>query len=73
MLDTHKCTKADFYNKYNEIFDGFYIYNYQCLNDNSQIIEGIFRNSIFAYYEFDVYAKNESQEILDKMTFIYRE
>ena len=68
IIDTHKCTKADFYNKYNETFDGSYIYNYNCfLNDNSQIIEGIFTSPIFSYYEFDVYAKNESQELLDKI------
>ena len=67
ILDTHKCTKADFYNKHNETFDGSYIYNYQCLNDYSQIIEGIFTSPIFAYYEFDVYAKNNSQELLDKI------
>ena len=73
ILGTHKCTKADFYNKYDETFDGSYIYNYQCLNDNSQIIEGIFTSPIFAYYEFDVYAKNESQELLDKIALYLTE
>ena len=66
MLDVHKCTKLDFYNRYDEAFDGSSIYNYQCLNDNSKRIEGIFTSPIFSYYEFDVYAKNNSKELLDK-------
>ena len=73
MLKTHKCTKADFYNKFDETFDGSYIYNYQCLDDNSQTLEGIFTSPIFAYYEFDVYAKNNSKELLDKIDFYLTE
>ena len=72
-LGTHKCTKADFYNRYDETFDGSNIYNYKCLDDNSQIIEGVFTSPIFSYYEFDVYAKNESQELLDKIDWYLTE
>ena len=68
MLGVHKCTKLDFYNKYDELFDGSQIYDYQCLDDNSKGIEGIFTSPIFSYFEFDVFAKNNSKELLDKIT-----
>ena len=66
-INTHPCTKEDFYNKYNETFDGSKIYNYQCLDDPSRAIEGIYTSPTFAYYEFDVYAKNNSEVLLDKI------
>ena len=68
MISTHQCTKADFYNRYDETFDGSSIYNYQCMDDTDRGIEGIFTSPIFSYYEFDVYAKNDSQALLDKIT-----
>ena len=68
MISTHQCTKADFYNRYDETFDGSSIYNYQCMDDSDRGIEGIFTSPIFSYYEFDVYAKNDSQALLDKIT-----
>ena len=63
-VKTHPCTKADFYNQYDETFDGSQIYNYQCLDDPSKTLEGIFTSPIFSYYQFDVYAKNKSEELL---------
>ena len=68
ILGVHKCTKQDFYNRYDETFDGSVIYNYQCLNDNTKRIEGIYTSPLFSYYEFDVYAKNNSKELLEKIT-----
>ena len=68
MVAMHQCTKADFYNRYDETFDGSGIYNYQCMDDPDRGIEGIFTSPIFSYYEFDVYAKNDSQALLDKIT-----
>ena len=66
-IGTHVCTKEDFYNRYDETFDGSQIYNYQCLDDPNKGIEGIFTSPIFAYFEFDVYAKNDSKTLLDKI------
>ena len=66
-LNTHPCTKADFYNQYDETFDGSQIYNYQCLDDPSKTLEGIFTSPIFSYYQFDVHAKNKSEELLSKI------
>ena len=66
-INTHPCTKKDFYNKFNETFDTSQIYNYQCIDDPSKTFEGIYTSQIFAYYEFDVYAKNNSKLLLDKI------
>ena len=73
MIGTHQCTKDDFYNRYDETFDGSSIYNYQCLDDPSKGIEGIYTSPIFTYYEFDVYAKNNSKSLLDKIDFYLTE
>ena len=67
IMETHSCTKSDFYNRYDETFDGSSIYNYQCLDNTKRGIEGIFTSPIFSYYEFDVYAKNDSKQLLDKI------
>ena len=67
-IGVHPCTKADFYNEFDETFDGSQLYNYQCLDDPTNAMEGIFTSSIFSYYQFEVNAKNNSQELLDKIT-----
>ena len=41
--------------------------NYQCLNDYSQTIEGIYSDQVFSYYEFSVNAKNTSKEAFDSV------
>ena len=66
-IETHTCTYADFYNDFNKAFDDSKIYNYQCLDDLSRTIEGIYASPIFSYYEFNVNAKNNSKKLLDKI------
>ena len=66
-VDTHSCTHADFYNEYNESFDNSKVYDYQCLNDISKAMEGIYTSPIFSYYEFNVNAKNNSKKLLNKI------
>ena len=66
-LGSHFCTKEDFYNQFNETFEGSKIYNYQCFDDPSTTIEGIWTSDIFSYIQIEVNAKNESQELLDKI------
>ena len=66
-LNTHTCTKADFFNDYDETFDGSEIARYQCLEDYSNSMEGIFTSPLFCYYQFEVVAKNSSKELLDKI------
>ena len=67
IIGTHPCTKADFYNRYDETFDGSSLKDYQCLDDPFLTVEGIYTSGIFSYFEFDVYAKNSSRELLDKI------
>ena len=67
-IGVHPCTKADFYNEFDETFDGSQLYKYQCLDDPANAMEGIFTSPIFSYYQFEVNAKNNSQELLDKIT-----
>ena len=67
QIATHPCTYSDFYNKFNKAFDDSKLYNYQCLDDLSKTIEGIYASPVFSYYEFDVNAKNDSRELLDKI------
>ena len=52
---------------FDKAFDDSKIYNYQCLNDLSRTIEGIYASPVFSYYEFNVNAKNNSKELLDKI------
>ena len=66
-MGTHQCTHEDFFNDYNKSFDESSVYNYQCLDDFSKPMQGIYTSSVFSYYEFDVYAKNNSKELLDKI------
>ena len=66
-LESHFCTKEDFYNQFNETFEGSKIYNYQCFDDPSTTIEGIWTSDIFSYIQIEVNAKNKSQELLDKI------
>ena len=67
VMQTHRCTYADFYNDFNKSFDDSKVDSYQCLNDLSRSIEGIFASPVFSYYEFNVNAKNDSKELLDKI------
>ena len=66
-LKNHPCTKKDFYNEFNETFDGSQIYKYQCLDDPSITVEGIWTSEIFSYFQFEVNAKNKSRDLLDKI------
>ena len=67
LLSTHPCTYEDFYNLYNKQFDYLSLPAYQCLDDNSQIIEGIWDDQTFSYYEIGVAAKNQTSENLDNI------
>ena len=66
-LGSHFCTNKDFYNKFNETFEGSKIYQYYCLDEPSTTIEGIWTSDIFSYIQIEVNAKNNSQTLLDKI------
>ena len=67
FLGVHPCTYADFFNSFNKSFDDSKVYSYQCLDELSRSIEGIYASPVFSYNEFDVDAKNNSKVLLDKI------
>ena len=64
---THNCVYEDFYNNYNSSFDYLNLKNYQCLDNNKHIIEGIYADKIFSYFEFSVAAINDSDETFNNI------
>ena len=66
-LGIHPCTHSDFYNEFDKSFDDSKVYTYQCLDDLSRPIEGIYSSPVFSYYEFNVNAKNKSKTLFDKI------
>ena len=67
ILGSHSCTKEDFFNEFNETFDASQIYKYQCFDEPWTTIEGIWTSDVFSYFQIEVNAKNNSQELLDKI------
>ena len=69
-LKSHQCDYNDFYNKYDNQYDYLGISKYECLENKEDIIQGIFTDQIFSYFEFTVQAKNDSAVVeLDR--FLY--
>ena len=56
----HICNYDDFYNKNNDQFDYLGMSRLMCLEKREDIIQGIYSDQIFSYYEFTVAAKNDS-------------
>ena len=52
---------------HNNQFDYLNLPKYRCLDDNTHIIQGIWDDQIFTYYEISVNAKNETKENLDNI------
>ena len=48
-IETHTCTYADFYNEFNKSFDDSKVYSYNCLDNLSRSIMGIYASPIFSY------------------------
>ena len=68
-ITTHKCTYADFYNKFDVQFDYLGGSKFECIpeeNKNTKI-QGIYADRIFTYFEFSVMAKNKSKELTDEV------
>ena len=59
-LNYHQCSYNDFYSKYNNQMDYLGLSNYECLEKREGIIQGIYTDKIFSYFEFAVSAKNDS-------------
>ena len=60
-LSSHSCNYEDFYNQYNDNFDLLNIKDLRCLDKTDHVIEGIFTDEVFSYYEFSVSTKENSE------------
>ena len=67
LLSTHFCTHEDFFNKHNDSFDRLTLHKFQCLDDYSGFLSGIYSDQIFTYYELSVLAKHDTPETLDNI------
>ena len=67
VLTSHPCTYSDFYNNYNDQVDILELDKLQCLDKIDNIIEGIYTDEVFTYYEFEVTAKEDSEENFEKI------
>ena len=72
-FDVHKCTYADFYNKYDAQFDYLNLDVFDCVVDKVDTIQGIFSDQIFSYYEYSVVAKNQSKELTNEIERFLKE
>ena len=66
-IETHTCTYSDFYNKYNDEMDYLGLTSFQCINNKNYIIQGIFSDQIFSYFEVSILSKNTSEELLNEI------
>ena len=66
-LSTHPCNYSDFYNNFNDSIDRLNINKYNCLDKTDDIIEGIYTDEIFSYYELSVYSKEDTSNNFDKI------
>ncbi len=67
MLNTHPCNYSDFYNMYNDSFDMLDIGRFQCLDKTDDIIQGLYTDDLFAYYDFTVRSKEDSEDNFNKI------
>ena len=56
-----------FYSLYNRQFDYLSLPKYNCLDDNNQIIQGIWDDQVFTYYEISVTSKEKTEENLNNI------
>ena len=66
-LNMHKCIYDDFYNKYDKQMNYLGVHEYDCLDNKDNIIQGIFDDEVFTYYEFSVIAKNKSKKLTEEI------
>ena len=69
-LTLHDCNLNDFYNNYNEDFKKLNLINHKCLDNNDFIIEGIYLDEIFSYYEFNLKSKLNSEENINNINML---
>ena len=67
ILDVHRCTYDDFYNKYDAQFDYLKLSEFDCVADKHYTIQGIYSDQIFSYFEYSVVAKNKSEALTNEL------
>ena len=66
-IDTHSCTYSDFFNKYDKQVDYLGLNKFQCMTNENYVIQGIYSDQIFSYFEISVLSKNTSIELLNEI------
>ena len=66
-LATHPCNYSDFYNNYNDSLDILDMSKYHCLDRTDDIIEGLYTDEVFTYYEFTITSKEDSETNFQKI------
>ena len=66
-IDTHSCTYSDFFNKYDKQVDYLGLNKFQCMTKENYVIQGIYSDQIFSYFEISVLSKNTSIELLNEI------
>ena len=66
-INTHKCNYDDFFNKYDKQVDYLGLQEFECLTNKDYLIQGIFSDQIFSYFEISALAKNTSTELLNEI------
>ena len=72
IISTHHCTYSDFNNKNNQAFDNLKLSNYKCLDNNNNIIEGIYSDEIYSYYELNLKPKLNSPENINNINSLLK-
>lgn len=67
ILPSHPCRYEDFYNNFNHSFDYLNIKKLYCLDEKNRIIQGIYEDSIFTYYQFNVYSKENTEDNFNRI------
>ena len=66
-LETHSCTYSDFFNKYNKEMDYLGLQKFECISNKNYLIQGIYSDQIFSYFEISLLSKNNSAELLNEI------
>ena len=66
-LVTQKCTRGDFYNKYESQFDYLTLSTLECVQNKDISVQGTYADQIFSYFEFTVKSINKSKELIDEI------
>ena len=66
-ISTHSCHYSEFPSTFKDYLNLINIEKYQCLDKTDFIIEGIYTDELFTYYELDISAKDQTKINFDKI------